>query len=399
MPDLVHFYNWTYSDQHDRDTYGVFGTPLAYEQVGGLDVFRRGIAEMQTKWQRPVSLYTLIDRFRMSALPDQALAQELAATAHQYKALENDDSAALRGAKQVDGIIFPWFGNERWTDFFINDIARMQRDTGCQIVYVDVFRRFSHLRGRSGLSPRDDDLNVVKRMRGALPDNVALWTEYPFTDVASQYADGCLQYYFLELNQTFARRYNISDRADNLFAEMPLSIGRYALPRYRIFCLAGYAEMSNTPCQVDAVFVKGEAYFEDTYRLEFSRLRVNINADSQSPTRLCGQAPVRRLFQQRQPDPVGAAGRRRPHRQPLHRQEPEAVDALQWPTQDLLRGGADSAAPQGCEVSRRVERIGSHTGNRERSSEDRHRYKPAATRLRCAGLGTVTLREKRRPRF
>jgi hypothetical protein len=276
IPDLIHFFNWTYSDERNQDTYGVFGTPLAYAQVGGIEVFRRGIAEMQTKWQRPVSLYTLTDRFRISALPDQALAQELAASAV-YKALENDDTAALRGAKPVDGIVFPGFGNERWTDFFINDIIKMQRDTGCQIVYVDVFPRFSNLRGAKGISPRDDDMNVVRRLRDGLPDEVALWSEYPLTDVGSQYADGALQYYFLELNQTFARRYNISDRAGDLCAEMPLSLGRYALTRYRTVCLPGGIEGSSKPGQVDAIFVNGEVFHEDTFRLHHSRLQARIN--------------------------------------------------------------------------------------------------------------------------
>jgi len=276
VPDLIHFYNWTYDDQKNHDEYGAFSTPLAYAQVGGLDVFRRGIAEMQTKWQRPVSLYTLTDRFRMSALPDQALARELAATA-QYKALEDDASAALRGAKQVDGIVFPGFGNERWTDFFVNDIIKMQRDTGCQIVYVDVFPRFSHLRSRSGVSPREDDMNVVQRLREGLPDEVALWSEYPLTDVASQYADGALQYYFLELNETFARRFNISDRAGDLCMALPLSIGRYALTRYRTICLPGGIEGSSKPSQVDAVFVNGEVFHEDTFRLHHTRLQEKIN--------------------------------------------------------------------------------------------------------------------------
>ncbi len=276
VPDLIHFFNWTYNDQKNRDEYGVYGAPLAYAQVGGLELFRRGIADMQTRWQRPVSLYTLSDRFRVSSLPDPALSQELAATAV-YKAMENDASAALRGAKQVDGIVFPGIGHERWRNFFLEDIVRMQRDTGCQIVYMDVFPRFSHLRGVPGCSPRDDDMAVIKRLREALPDEVALWSEYPLTDVASQYADGCLQYYFLELNQTFARRYNGSDRSADLCAEMPLNLLRYALTRYRNVCLPGYIEASNKPNQVDAVFVNGEVFHEDTFRLHYSRPRARIN--------------------------------------------------------------------------------------------------------------------------
>ncbi|NOY81612.1 MAG: hypothetical protein GXP31_11505 [Kiritimatiellaeota bacterium] len=276
VPDLVHFFNWNYNNEKNRHEHGVYGAPHAYEQAGGLAFFRRLIAEIQGKWKRPVSLYTISDRFRISAMPDQALAAELAAGAA-HKQMEDDDTAALRGAGTADGIVFPGIGNERWTDFFVRDIAKMQRDTGCRIVYMDVFPRFSHLSGAPGVTPRGDDMNVIRRVRKALPDEVALWSEYPLTDVASQYADGCLQYYFLDLNQVFARRYNVSDRAGDLFMEMPFNLGRYALPRYRIFCLAGYAEMTNKPGQVDAVFVNGEAYFEDTYRLEYSRLRARIN--------------------------------------------------------------------------------------------------------------------------
>ena len=275
VPDLIHFYNWAYNDELQRPERGVHGTDLAYAQVGGLAFFRELIATIQEKWQRPVSLYTLPDRFRLTSLPDQELARELAESAIRQRL--DDDSAALRGAGEVDGVFFPGLGDERWTDFFVSDIAKMQRDTGCQIVYMDVFPRFSHLRGVPGVSPRDDDIDVIRRMREALPDEVALWTEYPLTDVASQYADGCLQYYFLELNETFARPYNDSDRADGLLMGVPLNIGRFAFPRYRTFCLPGYIEASTKPSQVDTVFVNGEPFHEDTFRLHHSRLRLKIN--------------------------------------------------------------------------------------------------------------------------
>lgn len=276
IPDLIHFFNWTYDDEKDRHEFGIYGTPGAYAKVGGLEVFRNGIADIQERWQRPVSLYTLGDRFRMSAMPDQELARELAANAAHVQ-MDDDGSAALRGAGPADGIVYVAFGNPRWTDFFINDIVRMQRDTGCKMVYMDVMPRFSHLRGYEGISPREDDLNVVRRVREALPADVALWTEYPFTDVASQYADGCLGYYFLTLNETFARRYNRSDRAADVFTEMPMSIGRYVLPRYRTFGLPVYIEAGYKPSQVDAIFVNGEVFHEDTWHLHHSRLREKIN--------------------------------------------------------------------------------------------------------------------------
>ena len=252
VPDLIHFYNWTHNSDKDRCEYGVYGGPLALRADGGAGVLPAGHRRVAAGLEAPtLSLYTLTDRFRISALPDQALARELAAGSR-YKEMENDSSAGLRATGQADGIVFPDFGDKRWTDYFINDIVKMQADTGCQIVYMDVFPRFSNLRSRLGVTPRENDLEVARRLREALPDPVALWSEYPLTDVVSQHADGALQYYFLELNEAFARRFNVFDHTDGLCAEMPLSIGRYALPRYRTICLPGYIEASNKPNQVDA---------------------------------------------------------------------------------------------------------------------------------------------------
>lgn len=277
VSDIIHFFNWTHNDRKDRNEYGIFGTPLAYEQVGGLEFFRRGIAEIQGKWKTPVSLYTIFDRLRISALPDKQLAKDVTATSW-YQQLDNDPSAVVRASGTVDGIIYPKIGYDRWVDFFVSDIAKMQRDTGCKLVYIDVFPFFSHLgKGYNGITPREADVKILKRMRESLPADVVLWTEYCFTDVASQYADGALVYYFLELNETFARRYNNSDHGSDLFMEMPLNTLRYVLPRYKTIGLPGYIEASNKPSQVDALFVNGEAIQEDTWRLHHSRIRTKLN--------------------------------------------------------------------------------------------------------------------------
>ncbi len=277
-PDLVHFFNWTYNDKKKRNEYGVFGTPLAYEQVGGIEFFRKGIEDMQTRFNTPLSLYTLIDRFRASAIPDQKLADELTAAAwHQEPDKQTDASTALRASGQPDGIYFVRFGHPGWTDFTINDIVKMQRDTGCKMVYIDVFSYWSHLKGYNGTSPRQADLMVLKRLKELLPADVAVWSEYPPTDFASQYEDGSLQYYFLHLNEVFARRYNYAGRSHDLIREMPISIGRYILTRYKSFGLPGYIEATNSPSQVDALFVNGEAIQEDTWRLHHSRIREKLN--------------------------------------------------------------------------------------------------------------------------
>ncbi|NLF19635.1 MAG: hypothetical protein GX595_20585 [Lentisphaerae bacterium] len=276
VPDLVHFFNWTHNDRLHRNEYGAVGTDLAYDQVGGLEVFRSGIARIQDHWKRPLSLYTLPDRFRLSALPDQALAAALAAAAR-HKVIDDDASAALRGAGQPDGIVFPQIGDERWVEYAVKDIAQMQSDTGCTCVYLDVFPYFSHLPCQDGSTTLSASLHMAKAMREALPDDVVFWSEYALTDVASQFADGCHHYYFLDLNETFARPYNRTDRAPDVFMDMPMTLQRFTLPRYRLVDLPAYIEAGNCPSQIDAAFVNAEMFTENTYRIHPSRMRAKIN--------------------------------------------------------------------------------------------------------------------------
>ena len=58
---------------------------------------------------------------------------------------------------------------------------------------------------------------------------------------------------------------------------MPLNLLRYALTSYRTIDLPYGIEGSNKPGEVDAVFCNGEVFHEDTFRLQYSRLRERIN--------------------------------------------------------------------------------------------------------------------------
>ncbi|MGN6628225.1 MAG: discoidin domain-containing protein, partial [Tepidisphaeraceae bacterium] len=252
LPDIVHLFNWTYNDATKQNEYGAFGTELAYRQVGGLGLFKQGIRHMQDDLNIPVSLYTIIDRLRVSAVPKAIGDAVMKETWHQE--LDNDASAKVRASGSVDGIVYPKIGYELWINYIAADIAKMQRDTGCKLVYVDVMPYFSHLSGFNGKSPRDADMDVVKKLRDILPADVALWTEYPFTDVASQYADGSLNYYFLDLSQVFAREYDAPDQPSGRFNRLPLSANRFALTGYKSIGLPAYIEASDTPSQVDTLF-------------------------------------------------------------------------------------------------------------------------------------------------
>lgn len=275
-PDFIHFFNWTHSDESERNEYGVHGTDHAFAQVGGIDFFREGIREIQEDYDTPVSLYALIDRVRSSTLEDPDLAAYVA-EASWYQVVDNDSSAGLRANRTVDGLYYMPAGDERWLDFALADVVNMQKRTGCKLVYLDVFSHWSHLNHNNGVSPREADLMILERLRDELPDEVVFWSEYPATDVGSQYADGALTYYFLDLNETFARRYDDTERPDGLHHAMPMNAARFILTDYKSIGLPVYIEAGNGPSQVDAAFVNGEAFQEDTYRLHHSRIRTKLN--------------------------------------------------------------------------------------------------------------------------
>lgn len=81
----------------------------------------------------------------------------------------------------------------------------------------------------------------------------------------------------MDVNEVFARRYNVSDSRPNLLAEMPFNVQRFATPTYRQIGIPGYIEVGTKPSQIDALLFNGEAVQEDTYRLHHSRTRERLN--------------------------------------------------------------------------------------------------------------------------
>ena len=69
------------------------------------------------------------------------------------------------------------------------------------------------------------------RLRAALPDDVAFWTEYGLPDSASGYCDGFISYYFMELNEHFAPVYDIDDRRNEREFAAPFAAVRIQICR------------------------------------------------------------------------------------------------------------------------------------------------------------------------
>jgi hypothetical protein len=121
------------------------------------------------------------------------------------------------------------------------------------------------------------DKLFLKELKDKLPEDVVVWSEYPHVDITSQYVDGSIHYYFLELSQRFARPYGRQAAGNTMLEDMPFNLTRYITPAYRQFTLPVGIEGSRKPSQVDASFFNGEGFHEVTWRLHPSRIREKIN--------------------------------------------------------------------------------------------------------------------------
>jgi hypothetical protein len=76
--------------------------------------------------------------------------------------------------------------------------------------------------------------SFLRKLRAALPPDVAIWSEFPVGDVTSQYLDGNITYYCLYWNEYFGAWHDGDGRAPRQ-APLPRDLYRYALPQVRQF--------------------------------------------------------------------------------------------------------------------------------------------------------------------
>lgn len=270
--DFVHLW-WSFSDAENRFQYGNWSSAPFYAQSGGLESFREAIRHYQEDLGIPVSLYTISDRYMNADIPGGTLPTAAVALAY-------PNGAPLVNATET----YTCLNSDRWIDYAVQDLAKLMRDTGAKILYSDVISSFN---GTKCYSPDHGhevpsnsikgDLKFLSGLRAALPEDVAVWTEYGLPDTTSMYSDGFISYYFMELQEYFGPVCDIPDRTNLTEFEPPFAVVRYLLPRYKLFALPVGIEAGNKPSQVDYAFFNGDVFHEDTWFLHESRLRERIN--------------------------------------------------------------------------------------------------------------------------
>ncbi|MBT3287232.1 MAG: LamG domain-containing protein [Victivallales bacterium] len=264
-PDILHFYVWAFDPEGTGDAArnGEYGG-ADYANMGGLANFAAAIAGLQEGRRMPVSLYTIWDRCSRSTPFVQEHGERFAKVRYTGQKLVNKDTVYMATSTPV------------WRDHAAKTLARLQADTKVRVLYLDVFgsdqrsRCFNPDAGHpmpSRVSAGDRDF--LRAVRQAQPEGVALWGEFPTTDIASPYWDGFLSYDCIPLHSYLAEEYRVDDRAPLWSSQtLPPNVLRFIFPKLKqtVFPVGqeGYIESWRF---LKFLLFNGQALFDTTWRL------------------------------------------------------------------------------------------------------------------------------------
>lgn len=273
-PDIIHFYVWAFDPlgTGDAERNGEYGGP-DYDNLGGLANFAAAIQEIQKGRGMPVSLYTIWDRCSRSTPFVKEHGERFAKVRYTGQKLVNGDTVYMATSTPV------------WRVHAAETLARLQHDTQVQVLYLDVFG--SDHRSRC-LNPdaghpvpsrvSQGDRDFLRAVRQAQPEGIALWGEFPTTDIASQYWDGFISYDCIPLHTYLAEDYDVDDSAP-LWSSMTLPPNslRFVFPKLKqaVFPV-GQEDFIDSWRFMKFLLFNGQALFDTTWRLYETECRTKL---------------------------------------------------------------------------------------------------------------------------
>jgi hypothetical protein len=184
--DYVHLFGWGASQQ-----YGDWGDYSHYEEVGGLEYFRANVQRAQQQG-RAVSLY--LDGYLSSER-----GENVGAHAKDW-AMRHPDGSPQFVAEYRAYNECPY--QEGWRKCLSDTYARVQREVGPQIMYIDEIGAtdgrwtcWAKDHGHSAHEiPYAGEVALLRDIREAVGQDTILYTEYPPAEVSRQYIDGSITY-------------------------------------------------------------------------------------------------------------------------------------------------------------------------------------------------------------
>lgn len=268
QPDIIHFFGWN-SKNYSEMNWAEYSADAAYSLVGGSKHFRSMINELQSKYNIPVSLYTI----GVMACEGTNIVKKLGDEATII--LSSGKPAIYEDLKYR----YMCFGSQQWIDFHVRDLVEMQKKTGASAVYCDVFPLTSSNTCWSKdhnheipLWPDKASCTFLSTLRKSLPRDVAVWSEYTCTDVISQYINGVIAYYHMKQGRHFAERYDEPCYNPGVSANLNLSMYRFVLPQIKQFCLTHWGS-DDRASEFKIPFFMGEGEYVGAWWMHNSRTR------------------------------------------------------------------------------------------------------------------------------
>jgi hypothetical protein len=184
--DYLHLFGWGASK-----TYGDWGDYDHYDELGGLEYFRRNIQAVQQKGIA-VSLY--LDGYlncqqgRSIGAHAKAWAMKRPDGSPQYV----EEYKAYNECPSMNG----------WQDYLSQTYRRVRGELGSKVLYIDEYgatdgrwlcQAKDH--GHNGYEiPYAGEVAMLQRIRAAVGPEMVLYTEYPPAEVSRRYLDGSITY-------------------------------------------------------------------------------------------------------------------------------------------------------------------------------------------------------------
>lgn len=267
-PDILHLWDWThYPTTIQR--WGEYGG-RDYDNVGGQPAFKEAIADVQNNLGIAMSLYVNATLCTKDTPTGQRLAD---------KALQLPDGKPFIRYRDTYCMCH---ATPEWIEHQIQTYQRLVRETGAKMLYVDQQATVQDIvnktfcvcfhPGHGHPVPNrvnETDHRFIRALREAVPGDVALYGEFPYTDTTTQYYDSAIHYYF---HKGAGRRFSptFDTETSDLTDEVALNLYRFLFPKLMHLDLP-LGITYNSWHSLKFTFFNGEAIYDSFWNIDESR--------------------------------------------------------------------------------------------------------------------------------
>ena len=267
-PDILHLWAWAYHPKQIQ-RWGEYGG-ADYDLFGGQPAFKEAIADVQNNLGVAMSLYINATLCRKDIPIGERLADKALQLADGKPFIRYPDTYCMCHA------------TPEWIEQQIQTYQRLVRETGAKMLYVDQQATVQNIVNKTSCvcfhpghghpvpnHVNETDNRFIRALREAVPGEVALYGEFPYTDTTTQFYDSAIHYYFHRGAVTWGCPIFDAETTDGT-DEVALNLYRFMFPKLMHLDLPlGIAYDTWHPLKF--TFFNGEAIYDSMWQLDESR--------------------------------------------------------------------------------------------------------------------------------